>query len=146
MFQFQKFNRVHYHTFAFAIYGLVSLTIPYAPSFTVFILQLIVLGLMDGIWLSFKVPIACDLVGSPGLVNSAIGYYHAVMAPMSVAGPAVAGKLFEINHNYDLAFFLGGLSCLASAAIITLFIAVPDCLRKVKKGNWDSGRPGSGFK
>ena len=39
---------------------------------------------MDGIWLSFKVPIACDLVESPVLGNQAIGYYHAIMMPMSI--------------------------------------------------------------
>jgi len=54
------------------------------------------------------------------------------MAPMSIAGPAVAGKLFEINKNYDLAFFLAGASCLTSAAIITLFIGLPGCFKKPK--------------
>lgn len=35
-----------------------------------------------------------------------------------IAGPAVAGKIFELNNNYDLAFLLGGISTLSAAAII----------------------------
>ena len=84
LFRIKKFNRVHYHTIAFAFWGIVSITIPYAPNFYVFIGQHIILGLLDGIWLSFKVPIACDLVESSVLGNQAIGYYHAVMMPMSI--------------------------------------------------------------
>ena len=41
-------------------------------------------------------------------------------------GPAVAGRLFELNKNYDFAFYLGGASCVCYSLIITIFIMIPE--------------------
>ena len=80
----QKFNRVHYHTFAYLIYGLVQISIPYANHFYILVAMMTVLGIMDGILLCFIVPITCDLVRSMKLSNQAAGYYHLIMAPMAI--------------------------------------------------------------
>lgn len=80
----QKFNRVHYHTFAYMIYGIAQISIPFASNFYVLVGLIIILGLMDGILLCFIVPITCDLVKSTKLSNQAAGYYHVVMAPMAI--------------------------------------------------------------
>ncbi len=74
-------------------------------------------------------PIGCYLVGSSSLSNQATGYYHAVMAPMAIAGPAVAGALYEKYHNYDLAFYVGGVGCLICGFILAVSILVPDLFR-----------------
>lgn len=126
-----KFNPVHYHTFVFIVYGAVQITIPFATSFYVFCIQLVILGVLDGIWLSFKVPIGCHLVGSSSLSNQATGYYHAVMAPMAITGPAVAGALYEHYHNYDLAFYVGGIGCLICGFILVVSILIPDIFAEI---------------
>jgi hypothetical protein len=64
----------------------------------VFLFQLVILGLLDGIWLSFKVPIACDLVESSALGNQAQGYYHAAMMPMSI-GKYIPDFIHNIVEN-----------------------------------------------
>ena len=93
------FDRIHYHTALYLIYGLVQMSIPFASSFIYLALQMALLGVMDGVLICFIVPIACDLMDSlinpkmkiedqlkfkRQLVNQAIGYYHAFMAPMSI--------------------------------------------------------------
>ncbi len=78
-----KFNRVHYHTFAYLIYGIVQVSIPYANHFYTLTAMCTLLGVMDGTLLAFIVPITCDLV-SPKLANQAAGYYHVVMSPMAI--------------------------------------------------------------
>lgn len=97
--------------------------------------QLIILGALDGIWLSFKVPISRYLVGCPSLSNQGTGYYHTAMTLTVVAGPATAGYLFEIYKNYDLAFIIGGTSNLVCAFILIVGILVPEIIASCMKRN-----------
>ncbi len=69
----------------FAIYGIIEIMIPFANSFFILMFEIVILGMMDGIFSCFIVPIACDLVNSVQLSNQAIGYYHALMAPMLIS-------------------------------------------------------------
>jgi hypothetical protein len=69
----KKFNRVHYHTMVFLVYGVVQILIPYAFNFYVLLVQMAILGLMDGVYLCFIVPISFDVSESPVLANHAIG-------------------------------------------------------------------------
>jgi hypothetical protein len=56
------------------VYGLVQLTIPAAPNMFVFMTQNASLGLLDGIYLAFIVPIAYELANkNPKRTNHAIG-------------------------------------------------------------------------
>lgn len=128
-----KFNRVHYHTFAYLIYGIVQILIPFAVNFYVLIIHCTILGLMDGVILCFIVPISCDLVKSSKLSNQATGYYHLVMGPMAIVGPTIAGVLYEINHDYSLAFYISGASCIFSGMILVVFILLPELSKHRKK-------------
>jgi len=78
------------------------------------------------------VPISYDLVKSPILANQATGYYHAALAPTTIAGPAIAGRIYEVYHSYNNAFYLGGTCCLLAAFILFFLILVPDLIKKVK--------------
>ena len=126
---FSKFNRVHYHTLVFLIYGTVQISIPFASHFYMLVAQFSVLGIMDGIMLCFIVSITCDLVKSPKLSNQASGYYHLSMFPMAIAGPAIAAEFYEMYQNYDYSFYIGGCSSLIAAFILIGFILIPDLFR-----------------
>jgi hypothetical protein len=84
---------------------------------------------MDGILLCFIVPISYDLVKSSTLSNQATGYYHLAFAPTTIAGPAVAGRIYEVCHSYNNAFYLGGFTCLLASFILFVFIAIPDIIK-----------------
>ncbi len=47
-------------------------------------LLIVLLGIMDGIWLSYRVTIATDLAESSKFSNQASGYYHAAMSPTAI--------------------------------------------------------------
>jgi MFS family permease len=69
-----RFSKLFYHAVALLTYGLVQLTIPLAPSPLVFMIQYAILGLIDGIYLAYIVPIAYDLAyKSHKRTNQAIG-------------------------------------------------------------------------
>lgn len=130
---FTKFNRVHYHTAAYFLYGIIQISIPFASHFYVLLVMMTILGIMDGILLCFIVPITCDLVESTKLSNQAAGYYHLICAPMAIAGPALAGFFYKIFHNYNISFYIGGASCIIGSFILIVLILIPDILRKSRK-------------
>ena len=44
------------------------------------------------------------------------------MTPTIIAGPVIAGKLYEMYHSYDYAFYLGGLTCLIGSLMLLVLI------------------------
>jgi len=115
-----KLRRVHFHTIGYGIYGLFQISLPWSTNFYMFITQMVVLGLIDGMLLGYIGPIGKELADSSQLANHAAGYYHVAIVPSTVAGPAIAGALFEHYHNYDVAFYFGGTSCLFASALLIL--------------------------
>ena len=59
--------------------------LPFSANFYVMMLELCIMAVMDGIWLSFRGTIATDLAGSSRLSAQASGYYHFAMAPTSIS-------------------------------------------------------------
>jgi hypothetical protein len=53
----------------------VQFALPYVDSFWLLVLLLAVLGVFDGVWLTFLVPISFDVAESPTLANHAAGNY-----------------------------------------------------------------------
>jgi hypothetical protein len=98
------------------------------------VIQSALLGVFDGVYLAFIVPICFDITKSSTLANQAAGFHHVVISIPSVTGPALAGKLYEIYHNYDLAFFIGGTTCLVGAILQGTSLVILNCL--FKKGNY----------
>ena len=106
----------------YIVYGLALIGIPFSATFAHLLVLYAILGFMDGVLLSFIVPISCDLAGSSKLANQAAGYYHAILAPTTIIGPPVASYLFEKYNSYDLAFYSSGIACVVCAFILIVFI------------------------
>ena len=102
--------------------------LPFANNFYVLVFLFTVLGVVDGVAVSFIVPIAYDLAGSSKLTNQASGYFHTTISPTSVAGPAIAGLIYENTAAYDNAFFMGGSAGIFSSFVL-LSILVLDFLK-----------------
>ena len=105
----------------FLIYGIVQILIPLASKFYILLIQIAILGVLDGIYLCFIVPISFDLAESPQLANNAIGFFYLILSPTTIAGPAFAGKIYEINKSYNVAFYVGGACCIL-CSILLIFI------------------------
>ncbi|CAF0889545.1 unnamed protein product [Brachionus calyciflorus] len=125
----KKIAQVHYHTLVYLVYGIVQIFIPFAKDYWAFMLEIVLLGIIDGILLSFIVPIAFSLAGCSRLANQAAAYYHITMSITSILGPTIAGRIFEVYKSYDFAFYLGGLSCLIAGLILLVGTKIVDCLK-----------------
>ncbi|CAF0980612.1 unnamed protein product [Brachionus calyciflorus] len=128
----KKMAHVHYHTLVYLVYGIVQFFIPFAKEYWAFMLEIVILGLIDGILLSFIVPIAFSLAGCSRLANQAAAYYHITMSITSILGPTIAGRIFEVYNSYDYAFYSGGLSCLVAGLILLFGIKLVDSLKTKK--------------
>lgn len=51
----------------------------------------------------------------------------------SIAGPAIAGKIYEELHSYSYAFYFGGVACLIGALIQIFFIMCVDIIQNVNE-------------
>jgi hypothetical protein len=98
-----------------------------ADTFQILLLQSSLLGIFDGVYLSFIVPICFDITRSSHLANHAAGFHHAFISIPSILGPALAGRLYENFHKYDLAFYIGGCTCLIGAILQALSMIFVHC-------------------
>ena len=114
----------------YLLHGLVQLNIPFANNFGFLIIQVGLLGVFDGILLSFVVPISVDLAESTRLANQAAAYYHISMSLSVIIGPTIAGKIFEVYKSYDKAFYMGGSSCILAGLVLIIGTTVINSLKK----------------
>jgi MFS family permease len=57
-------------------------------------------------------------------------YYITCVCP-SILGPAIAGKIYEHFHSYNIAFILGGVTCVVGSGIEAFsFILDSNCMKK----------------
>lgn len=111
---------------SFLLGGIIQFTIPLATQFYQLCVIIGFYGIVDGLFLAFIVPISCEVTNSNTLSNQAIGYFWAFIAIPSIAGPAVAGVIYEKLESYKIAFYAGGGSSLLASFI--LFLLYPDTL------------------
>jgi len=95
----KQFNRVHYHTLVFFVYGIVQIMIPFAPNFIVFLFQMTILGIMDGVLLCFIVPISYDLTKSSKLANHASGFHFSQIKKKKTNGISFFSSRLLSCHN-----------------------------------------------
>lgn len=48
------------------------------------------------------------------------------MSATSIAGPAVAGKIYEVYKSYDIAFYIGGITSLFAGLIMVILYLIID--------------------
>ena len=59
------------------------------------------------------------------------GYYHVALMPTTIAGPAIAGKIYVTFHSYDYAFYLGGFTCIIGAFILIVLTNLVKLLKVI---------------
>ena len=109
------------------------LMIPFINQFYMLVINQAFQGIFEGIYLSFIIPIACDIAGSSQLANQAIGYYHMSISIPVTLGPVVAGLIYDSFHSYQYAFYFGGFICILSGLMQIFFLVLTDLIKIGKK-------------
>ena len=67
-------NCIHFHILSFFFGGIVQILIQFTQTFTQFCTAIAFYGIIDGLFLSFIVPVSCEVTNSHKLSTQASGF------------------------------------------------------------------------
>jgi hypothetical protein len=92
-----------------------------------------IIGFIDGVYLSIFLPIVYQLVNFDSrLVNQAVGYFYTIISPCIINGIAMVNKSIKINNDYNFfidILYLGATLNVISAIILFIFIHIIDLIK-----------------
>ena len=80
------------------------------------------IGIADGCFICLIGPIAFDLLGSSGAAQG-IGCVLGLASIPMMAGPLLAGLMYDHLGSYDIAFYCGGIPPIVAALLLFLIPA-----------------------
>ncbi|KAI1299304.1 Monocarboxylate transporter 10 [Halotydeus destructor] len=119
-----KINRIIMQQMAFVTIGSLTLMLIFARQFNYLVAICVGLGLADGCFISLLGPIAFDLVGQTG-ASQAIGFLLAFCSVPLTLGPPIAGYLYDLTKNYNMAFLCAGIPPFLGALFMTPILRSP---------------------
>lgn len=120
-----KVNRIYLQQIAFYSIGVLSMCLPFAPSYGVLLTIALGMGLFDGCFISLLGPIAFDLCGQKGGTQG-IGFLLGLCSVPLTLGPPVAGLIYDHTQSYKLPFLLSGIPPLVGASIMFFMTCMKD--------------------
>ncbi|KAL3847026.1 hypothetical protein ACJMK2_017962 [Sinanodonta woodiana] len=123
-------NRLYLYSASLLICGVASTLVPLCGSFPLLMAYACIFGLFSGVTLTLISVLLVDLVGID-LLSEAFGIISLVEGVTSLAGPPLAGWLFDRTGNYTISFIMTGISIAVSG--LTLLI-IPCIQRRRKQG------------
>lgn len=117
-------NRIFLQQFSFVVMGILTMLIPMIPSFPLLLAVCLMMGVVDGCFISLLGPIAYDICGPRG-ATQAIGFLLGMCSIPLTVGPPIAGMLYDKTSSYHLSFVLAGIPALVGATMMCLMAFVP---------------------
>ncbi|XP_048354346.1 monocarboxylate transporter 5 [Sphaerodactylus townsendi] len=111
-------KKYHYHKAYLILCGVTNLLGPLATTFPVLMTYAVVFAIFSGGYLALLLPVLVDLVGAPSF-HSALGLSSFIAGFGVIAGPPIAGWLYDYTQTYACSFILAGICFLVSP--ISLF-------------------------
>ncbi|KAG4075141.1 hypothetical protein HA402_006158 [Bradysia odoriphaga] len=118
-------NRIYLQQISFVLMGLLTMLMPVVKSFGQLLGIALMMGVVDGCFISLLGPIAFDICGPRG-ATQAIGFLLGLCSIPLTVGPPIAGLLYDQTKSYTLAFFLAGIPPICGAVIMCLIGFVKD--------------------
>ncbi|CAL1534048.1 unnamed protein product [Lymnaea stagnalis] len=113
-----------------ALCGVVTALVPFCNTYPLLATNAAVFGLGMAAFISLSSIVICDRMGLEKLTN-AFGLLSMVRGIAGMAGPPLAGFMYDATGDYDLSFYIGGLLLFAGAGCHCLLHL--SCLRKTKQ-------------
>ncbi|XP_077190290.1 monocarboxylate transporter 5 isoform X3 [Paroedura picta] len=111
-------KKYHYHKAYLILCGVTNLLGPLATTFPTLMTYAVVFAIFSGGYLALLLPVLVDLVGAPSF-HSALGLSSFIAGFGVIAGPPIAGWLYDYTQTYSCSFIFAGICFLVSP--ISLF-------------------------
>lgn len=100
-------NRIYLQQISFVVMGVLTMLMPNTQTFMQLLGIALLMGVVDGCFISLLGPIAFDICGQRG-ATQAIGFLLGLCSIPLTVGPPIAGLLYDQTKSYSFAFFLAG--------------------------------------
>uniref|UniRef100_A0A6J0UYA0 Monocarboxylate transporter 5 n=1 Tax=Pogona vitticeps TaxID=103695 RepID=A0A6J0UYA0_9SAUR len=111
-------KKYHYHKTYLTLCGITNLLGPLATTFPLLMTYSVTFAIFSGGYLALLLPVLVDLVGAPNF-HSALGFASFVAGIGVIAGPPIAGWLYDCTRTYTYSFIFAGICFIISP--ISLF-------------------------
>lgn len=122
---FKGVNRIYLQQISFLVMGVLTMLMPNTQTFMQLLIVSLLMGIVDGCFISLLGPIAFDICGPRG-ATQAIGFLLGLCSIPLTLGPPIAGLLYDQTKSYTFAFFLAGIPPICGAVIMCLMSFVKD--------------------
>lgn len=122
---FKGVNRIYLQQISFVIMGVLTMLMPNTQTFAQLLGVALLMGVVDGCFISLLGPIAYDICGPSG-ATQAIGFLLGLCSIPLTVGPPIAGLLYDQTKSYTFAFFLAGIPPICGALMMCLISFVKD--------------------
>ncbi|XP_029769101.1 monocarboxylate transporter 5 isoform X6 [Terrapene carolina triunguis] len=112
-------KKYHYHKTYLILCGITNLLGPLATSFPLLMVYTVSFAIFCGGYLALLLPVLVDFVGVPRL-HSSLGFASFFAGIAAIAGPPIAGWLYDYTQTYACSFFFAG-TCYLIAPISFFF-------------------------
>ncbi|XP_062996561.1 monocarboxylate transporter 5 [Elgaria multicarinata webbii] len=112
-------KKYHYHKTYLILCGVTNLLCPLATTFPLLMIYSVTFAIFSGGYLALLLPVLVDLVGAPRF-HSALGLASFLAGLGVIAGPPIAGWLYDYTATYACSFIFAGICFLVSP--ISLFL------------------------
>ncbi|KYO33137.1 monocarboxylate transporter 5 [Alligator mississippiensis] len=106
-------KKYHYHMTYLTLCGITNLLCPLATSFPLLMTYTVAFSIFGGGYLGLLLPVLVDLVGVPRL-HSYLGFASFFAGIAAIAGPPIAGWLYDYTQTYACSFLFAGTCALIS--------------------------------
>ncbi|XP_074833743.1 monocarboxylate transporter 5 isoform X2 [Carettochelys insculpta] len=106
-------KKYHYHKTYLILCGITNLLGPLATSFPLLMVYSVSFAIFCGGYLALLLPVLVDLVGVPRL-HSSLGFASFFAGIAVIAGPPIAGWLYDYTQTYACSFLFAGICYLIS--------------------------------
>lgn len=118
-----RVNRLYCFQIAMLIIGVADTLSTLTKSYAGLVVYMVVFGVFDGCFVVFLAVLCADIVGVDK-VSAGIGVQFFFMALTSIAGPPLAGVIYDLSKSYQIAFYVAGACSTIATCLLFLVPAL----------------------
>lgn len=118
-----RVNRLYVFQIAMLAIGVADTLSTLTKSYVGLVVYMVVFGVFDGCFVVMLAVLCADIVGVDK-VAAGIGVQFFFMAITSIAGPPLAGEIYDLSKSYQIAFYVAGACSVLATCLLFLVPAL----------------------